>query len=145
MLGPQMEFLSQEAVEALVGGAWLIEVITKSRTLNNATLGAGLRNHVHSTTGNSGSLCLSHTATGVGAGLEKSKYRGTTPEVGKCSLRCGKVRAGPLSLRRGQGMGFSDSWTSRHHWGSKKSREQSWGPVSWGLSSLVCVCVCVCV
>ena len=32
-------------------------------------------------------------------------------------------------------VGFSDSWTFRHLWGSWKSIEWSWGPSGWAVSS----------
>lgn len=57
-----------------------------------------------------------------------------TLEVGKHSLICGKARAGlgvPGPGTRQATSGFSDSWISRHHWESPKSREQSVGSVGW--------------
>ena len=56
------------------------------------------------------------------------------PGVRKRSLRCGKSQScfrGPRAWDKAGAMRFSDSWTSRHCWGSQKSREQSLGLESW--------------
>ena len=48
----------------------------------------------------------------------------TTLRVGKHSLRCGKARAGlggHWDFEQVKAMGFSDPWTSRSHWVSRKS------------------------
>lgn len=73
---------------------------------------------------------LHHTAARAGKRAQKHYSRGE--EVQYQVWESQNWFRVPRACYKDENMGFSESWTSRHRWESKRSRKQSQEPMGWG-------------